>query len=118
MIAVFAASRSSAVGICALITAYWSGSSSSATGTMLKFAAIGVMSVPQKPDSIPTAAMTTTSPPNWCTMSGSPMPAVITGNAANALPMIAVKSAMPTVYADDRRERRVRAGSTAARGPR
>ena len=48
---------------------------------------------------MPTAAMMTTLPPNWWTMSGSPMPAVITGNAANALPMIAVKSAMPTVYA-------------------
>jgi hypothetical protein len=37
----------SAVGTCTLITAFLSGSSSNATGTMLKFAAIGVISVPQ-----------------------------------------------------------------------
>ena len=56
---------------------------------------------------MPTADITATSPPNLCTTSGKPMPAVITGNAANALPMIAVKIAMPTVYADDGGERRV-----------
>jgi len=36
-----------AVGICTRITAFLSGSSSSAAGTMLKLAAIGVISVPQ-----------------------------------------------------------------------
>ena len=40
-------SSASAVGHCARITAYWSRSSSSTAGTMLKFAAIGVSSVPQ-----------------------------------------------------------------------
>ncbi len=43
----FVASSASAVGICVLITPFLSGSSSSAAGTMLKFAAIGVISVPQ-----------------------------------------------------------------------
>ncbi len=40
-------SSTSAVGHCARITPYWSRSSSSTAGTMLKFAAIGVSSVPQ-----------------------------------------------------------------------
>src|SRR6185503_2703299 len=66
---------------------------------MLKLAAIGVESVPQYPESIPTAHMMMTSPPNLCAMSGSPMPAVMTGNAANALPMMVVKTAMPIAYA-------------------
>ena len=39
-------------------------SSSSAAGTMLKLAAIGVISVPQKPDSIPTAPITAALPPS------------------------------------------------------
>ena len=69
-----------------------------AAGTMLKFAAIGVISVPQNPDSIPIAAMIVGSPPNFCTISGRPIPAVITGKAANALPMIIVNAAMPTAY--------------------
>ncbi len=40
-------SSSMPVGTCALITAFLSGSSSNAAGTILKFAAIGVISVPQ-----------------------------------------------------------------------
>jgi hypothetical protein len=51
-----------------------SGSSSSAAGTMLKFAAMGVISVPQKPLSMPSADMMTGSPPKRPTMSGRPMP--------------------------------------------
>src|SRR5204863_192648 len=94
----FAPRRISAVGIWTLITAFSSGSSSNAVGTMLKFAAIGVISVPQKPESIPIAAMIVGSPSNFWTISGRPMPAVITGNAANALPMIMVNTAMPTAY--------------------
>lgn len=43
----FTTSSASAVGHCARITPYWSGSSSSTAGTMLKLAAIGVSSVPQ-----------------------------------------------------------------------
>src|ERR1043165_2127522 len=53
-----------AVGTCTLITPYWFFSSSSAAGTMLKLAAIGVISVPQKPDSIPTAPITAGLPPS------------------------------------------------------
>ena len=41
-----------------MITPYWFLSSSSAAGTMLKLAAIGVIKVPQKPLSIPTAPIT------------------------------------------------------------
>src|SRR5262249_28360854 len=52
---VFTASSTRAVGSWARITAQRSGSSSSATGTMLKLAAIGVVRVPQKPDSMPIA---------------------------------------------------------------
>ena len=36
-------SSGTAVGICAFTTAFWSSSSSRRTGTMLKFAAIGVI---------------------------------------------------------------------------
>src|SRR5258707_1863217 len=92
----FAPSSISAVGIWTLMTAYSSGSSSRAVGTMLKLAAIGVINVPQNPDSIPIAAMIVGSPPNLWTMSGRPIPAVITGNAAKALPMIIVKAAIPS----------------------
>src|SRR5471032_1818010 len=45
--AMFTTSSGSAVGICALITPFLSGSSSRAAGTMLKLAAIGVIKVPQ-----------------------------------------------------------------------
>ena len=44
---------------------------------------------------MPIADITTGSPPNFITISGKPMPAVITGKAAKALPMIVVKIAMP-----------------------
>src|SRR5207253_4220315 len=91
----FAPSSTSAVGIWTLITAFSSGSSSNAVGTMLKFAAIGVISVPQNPDNIPIAAIIVGSPPNFWTINGRPIPAVITGNAANAFPMIIVNAAMP-----------------------
>ena len=87
--------RGMAVGICALIGPYWSFSSSSAAGTRLKFAAIGVTSVPQKPASMPIANTAAGRPSNCCTRIGQPTAAVITGNAANALPMMIVNSAMP-----------------------
>ena len=45
-----------AVGTCALMTPYWFFSSSRAAGTILKLAAIGVISVPQKPASMPDRA--------------------------------------------------------------
>ena len=45
--AILASNTGTAVATCALITAFLSGSSSSAAGTILKLAAIGVMSVPQ-----------------------------------------------------------------------
>src|SRR5579862_6345231 len=92
---VLASKSRSAVGICARMTALRS-RSRSAAGTMLKFAAIGVISVPQKPESMPIALMIAGLPPNLWTTSGNPMAAVITGNAAKALPMMIVNSAMPT----------------------
>ncbi|KEF22385.1 hypothetical protein DF18_03455 [Streptomyces rimosus] len=89
-------SRMPAVGSWALIGPYWSFSSSRAAGTMLKLAAIGVTSVPQNPASMP-MARTAGALPWKCSMStGQPTAAVITGKAANALPMITVNRAMPT----------------------
>ena len=43
------------------------------------------------------AAMIAGSPCRRCTISGMPIPAVITGKAAKALPMTIVKAAMPSV---------------------
>ena len=61
---VFASKSGMAVGICALMTPLRSERSSSAAGTMLKFAAIGVVSVPQKPASMPIDPMMAGLPPN------------------------------------------------------
>src|SRR5262249_24892871 len=47
-----------AVGACARMTPFLSGSSRRAAGTTLKLAAMGVISVPQNPESIPSAAIT------------------------------------------------------------
>jgi hypothetical protein len=79
----------------ARITSFWFGSSSSATGTMLKLAAIGVNSVPQYPVSMPSEPRIAGFAPCRWISSGSPTPAVSTGNAANALPMITVNNTMP-----------------------
>jgi len=61
----------------------------------LKLAASGVISVPQKPESMPIAQTAAGSPPNRRIRIGIPTPAVSTGKAAKALPMIIVKPAMP-----------------------
>ncbi len=97
MSSVLIASSGSAVATCALMTALRSSSSSSVAGTILKFAAIGVHKVPQNPDSMPIAVMIAGLPPKPCTSSGSATAAVITGNAAKALPITMVNSAMPSV---------------------
>src|SRR5262249_32215268 len=55
---VFPISISPAVGSCTLMTVLRSGSSSNAAGTILKSAAMGVVSVPQKPESMPIAPIT------------------------------------------------------------
>lgn len=47
---------------------------------------------------MPTANTTAGVPSNCSTSSGQPTAAVITGNAANALPMMIVKTAMPMQY--------------------
>ena len=60
-------------------------SASSFAGTTLKFAAIGVISVPQNPASIPIAATTAGSPWYCPISSGRPIAAAITGKAAKAL---------------------------------
>ena len=61
----------------------------------LIFLGLGVVSVPQKPLSMPIALIAMGSPPKRCTISGRPMPAVITGKAAKALPITALSAAMP-----------------------
>ncbi|MOA14514.1 hypothetical protein D3C78_1346200 [compost metagenome] len=61
----------------------------------MKLAAIGVISVPQYPENIPIAAMTAGLPPCCSTRIGMPIPAVTIGNAANALPITIVSTAMP-----------------------
>ena len=66
---------------------------------MLKFAAIGVISVPQNPDSIPIGGHDDdVAAESVDDRAAIRSPAVITGNAAKALPMIAVNTAMPIVY--------------------
>ena len=105
MIRMLTTSSGSAVGICARITPFWSFSSSRAAGTILKLAAIGVINVPQKPASMPTAPITAGSPPYAWISSGTPIAAVITGKAAKALPMIIVNSAMPRAKTSDGQRR-------------
>ena len=61
----------------------------------MKFAAIGVTNVPQNPAVNANIEHITGSPP-WANTNGRPIPAVITENAANALPIIAVNIAIPT----------------------
>ena len=77
------------------MTPYWFFNSSKAAGTMLKLAAMGVINVPQKPLSMPTAPITAGLPPSWWTRIGIPIAAAITGKAAKALPMIIVNTTMP-----------------------
>src|SRR5690606_23501983 len=88
-----------AVGSWARITPFRgelrSGNSRRLAGTTLKLAAMGVISVPQNPASMPMAQTMAGSPPNWPTRKGRPIAAVITGKAAKALPMMTVNSAMP-----------------------
>lgn len=67
--------------------------SRSAAGIMLKFAAIGVISVPQKPAVRPKAPTTSGFAP-YAIKNGIPIPTVITENAAKPLPIIAVNKAM------------------------
>ena len=65
---------------------------------MLKFAAIGVIKVPQYPAVIPSDATTAGFAP-FAINNGTPIPRVITVNAANALPIIIVNTTIPTIYA-------------------
>src|SRR5579883_128113 len=90
------ASKAIAVGICVLICPYLSRISSSAGGTRLKLAAMGVHSVPQKPESMATAKSGAGWAPIRSTSSGQPIAAVMIGKAANALPMMMVKPAIPS----------------------
>ena len=62
---------------------------------MLKLAAMGVINVPQKPASMPTAPITAGLPPSAWIRIGTPIAAAITGKAAKALPMIIVNTTMP-----------------------
>src|SRR5690606_24333605 len=97
--AMLTSSSTPAVGSWARMTplngASRSGRSSRAAGTTLKLAAIGVVRVPQKPDSMPMAPTMAGLPPNCSTTSRRPTAAVITGKAAKALPMMKVNIAMP-----------------------
>src|SRR5690606_625235 len=96
---ILANSMTTAVGSWARITPFRgelrSGNSRRLAGTTLKLAAMGVISVPQNPASMPMAQTMAGSPPNWPTRKGRPIAAVITGKAAKALPMMTVNSAMP-----------------------
>src|SRR6185437_7668960 len=92
----FTTSSSAPVFHCARITSFWFGSSSRATGTMLKLAAIGVNSVPQYPVTMPSAPRIAGFAPCWWISNGMPMPAISTGKAAKALPMMTVNSTMPS----------------------
>lgn len=64
----------------------------------MKFAAIGVRSVPQNPAVRARAEHIIGSPP-CANTKGIPIPTVITENAAKPLPIIAVNNAIPTQYA-------------------
>ena len=87
----------SATGTWLLMIAYLFFTSSKAAGMMLKFAAIGVHSVPQYPAVSPRAPTTTGLAP--CMIrNGMPIPTVMTENAAKPLPMIMVNSAIATQY--------------------
>src|SRR5699024_11809880 len=90
----------SAIGAWALITPNSLFISNNATGKVLKLAAIGVNNVPQNPPVIASAPAITGSPP-WAITNGIPILAVITVNAANALPINILKSTMPMTYADE-----------------
>ena len=83
---------------CVLISVYLFSVSKIAAGTMLKFAAIGVKSVPQYPQVIPSAPTTAGFPPCIITK-GTPTPMVMTVKAANAFPIIIVKITIPRQYA-------------------
>jgi len=77
----------------------------SAAGTMLKFAAIGVISVPLDPAVsviIPAIAGFTW---NGSIRSGTSTPAAITGKAANEFPVTIVNSDMVKQFAKTRRNR-------------
>ena len=63
---------------------------------MLKLAAMGVISVPQKPDEHPDRADDRRVAAVRRMRIGTPIAAAITGNAANALPMIIVNTTMPS----------------------
>lgn len=76
------------------ITMFWTLVSKSAAGNTLKFAAIGVISVPQNPVVI-ARAEATIGFPHWANTKGAPIPTVITENAAKALPIIIVNIAIP-----------------------
>ena len=65
-----------------------------ATGTILKFAAIGVISVPQKPQVSARLPTIVGSAPNANT-NGAPIPTLMTVIAAKAFPITIVNKAMP-----------------------
>ena len=75
------------------MTPYLSFISKRATGTMLQFAAIGVISVPQYPHVRAKRATLLGSYP-WDITKGTPMPTVITENAAKPFPIKMVNRAM------------------------
>ena len=74
-------------GACEIITLYLFLVSNTAAGTILKFAAIGVINVPQYPAVNPNIPAIAGFAP-WENTKGIPIPAVITAKAANAFPII------------------------------
>src|SRR5215207_2577500 len=87
------------------MTPYWSRMLRSAAGTMLKFAAIGVIRVPVEPAVNVMMAAIAGSTPNGLTMSGTSTPVVMTGKAANELPITSVKRVIPRQFAATSRKR-------------
>ena len=91
------ASNVRAIGACALMTEFLFFSSSNADGSILKLAAIGVNNVPQYPAVNARVPQMIGSPP-CANTNGTPIPTVITENAANAFPIIIVNNAIPIQY--------------------
>ena len=66
-----------------------------AAGTILKLAAIGVISVPLEPAVSVNIATISGLTPKGCMISGASTPVAITGKAANEFPITMVNKAIP-----------------------
>ena len=71
----------------------------SAVGTILKFAAIGVIRVPLEPAVSVIIATISGLTPNGLMINGTSTPVAMTGKAANEFPITIVNSAIPKQFA-------------------